>query len=445
MHHKRGWAHHMRARALATGVVLAAAAALPSGATAAAPTLYVGHGATGNDSGCAAPGYSSVQAAVDAAPTGATVYLCGGQFAEQVFIAKSLTLTGDAGSGLTAAGTAFAGQSAYPSVFTTDNLAAPQALLVVTGGDVQVEGLTITGGSTNGGCANDEYGILALGGSVEVSHDQVLGVADTNSGLWGCQYGVAIQVGRSYWPTVGFGSFPQVDFAAGATISHSLVAGYQKNGITVDGTGSSALIAHDTVAGGSAGFDPIIGQNGIQISRGATATVTHDTVTGNAYTGMGGASATGVLVYGGGGDPLTAGVVIAHNTLTGNDIGIALANYNADSTGAAASVTGDTAAYNTIADDADTNVSGLVNPAYQVLAGYQAGIEDIGNGDVLAHNAIYGGGYASQGTYDYSTNPNLFTATDTANIFARPIDAGLAFPTTSPTIVDNTYDGQPTS
>lgn len=439
MQHTRGWARRLRACALATGAALIGAAALASGATADTPTLYVGHGDIGDNSGCASPGYSSVQAAVDRAPAGATVYLCGAQFSEQVFVDKSLTLTGDAGSGLTAAGgTTFAGQSAYPSVFTTDDLFAPQALLVVTGGDVQVEGLTITGGSTSPKpCYNDEYGILAIGGSVDVSHDQVLNVADPNPDNWGCQFGVAIEVGRYYWPTADFRGYDVVDFAASADISHSTIAGYQKNGITVDGTGSSAQITHSTVTGGPAGFDQIIAQNGIQISRGASGSVTHDTISDNTYTGPGEASATGVLVYGGGGDPLTTDVMVAHNVLTGNDIGVDLANYNASFTGPPTAATDDTAADNKISDASDTNVSGLV--ASNAVVGYQAGIEDVGNGDVINHNAISGAGYAPQGSYDYTTNQ--FTGT---SMFALPIDAGTGFPTTNPVIVGNTYDGQPT-
>ncbi|MEI9913914.1 MAG: hypothetical protein WDN66_02840 [Candidatus Saccharibacteria bacterium] len=48
--------------------------------------------------------------------------------AEQVFINKSINLTGDSGSGLTATGVTFSTNAAnYPSVFTTEGLALPQA------------------------------------------------------------------------------------------------------------------------------------------------------------------------------------------------------------------------------------------------------------------------------------------------------------------------------
>jgi hypothetical protein len=99
-----------------------------SAITSASPssTLYVGHGATtSSNKNCNSPGYNSVQSAVNAASNGSTVYLCGGQFSEQVFVKKSITLTGDSGSGLTATGTTFSTSAAdYPPVFTTSALFA---------------------------------------------------------------------------------------------------------------------------------------------------------------------------------------------------------------------------------------------------------------------------------------------------------------------------------
>ncbi len=56
-----------------------------------------------------------------------------------------------------------------------------------------------------------------------------------------------------------------------ATLNNDVVSSYQKNGITVDGTGSSAAIGNVTVTG--AGETTAIAQNGIQISDGATARI----------------------------------------------------------------------------------------------------------------------------------------------------------------------------
>src|SRR5579884_3292183 len=75
--------------ALVVGLVVSGAHAAGHNAT-----LYVGPSAGANTS-CASPGYTSVQAAVNAASAGNTVYLCGTTpYAEQLIINKSLTLTG---------------------------------------------------------------------------------------------------------------------------------------------------------------------------------------------------------------------------------------------------------------------------------------------------------------------------------------------------------------
>jgi Right handed beta helix region len=399
-------------------------------AALAAGTLYVGHGATdSSDSSCDAPGYNSVQAAVNAAAVNETVYLCGAQFKEQVFVNKKITLTGDTTSGLTSVGTTFSStKSDYPAKFTTDNLFLPQALLVTTG-NVTVNYLTISGPLPgNGGCAEKEYGVLALGGTLNMFDDSVLNIADTDTSLEGCQFGVGIQVGAEYWPSTDFSSDATPKFAAKATLNDVTVSGYAKNGITIDSTGSSATIYDSTVTGNPAApFGNIVAQNGIQISRGATGTIKYNTINNNAYSGDGFASSTGILVYGGWGVPLSKNVHIFDNTLSGNDVGIALANYNSDGSGAATSPTNDEANDNMLSNSAVTNVSGLCDGSSYCggeLIGYQAGVQDIGRNDDILDNMVSGNGYASQGTYKYTTNPAVFTQTGPNQAFVRDVDAG---------------------
>jgi len=74
------------------GVIAVALSAPAAGAGAAdAATLVV------DDDGaqCAQAAYASIQPAVDAAQPGDTVKVCAGNYAEQVTVAKPLTLTGD--------------------------------------------------------------------------------------------------------------------------------------------------------------------------------------------------------------------------------------------------------------------------------------------------------------------------------------------------------------
>ncbi len=388
-------------------------------------TLYVSTNSIGNDKSCSNPGYNTVQSAVNAANSSDTVYLCG-VFKEQVFVGKSITLTGDPGAGLTAVGTTFSSDASdYPTVFTTSNLNLPQALLVTTGNNINVTGLNISGPLPgNGGCAEDEYGVLALSGSINLKNDDVANIKDTNPGLNGCQFGVGIQIGRTYWHTTTWAyATPNPDFSASANIDGTTVSGYAKNGITVDGTGSSADIDGSIVAGGGNG--QVAAQNGIQISRGATGSVSNNTIADNAYNGSGEATAAGILVYGGGGDPLATNVSVTNNKLVDNDEAINFANYNSDASGPATSQTKNVASNNWIYNSNVTNTSGLV--ATNGNFGYQAGIEDVGDKDSACNNTIVGPGYTDQGSYDGTTN-TVTPGPD--NAVVRDIDAGYTFPTT---------------
>lgn len=396
--------------------------------------LYVGHTTVGNNTSCTSPGYTSVQAAVNAASPNQIVYLCGAQFAEQVFVNKSVTITGDASSGLTAVSTSFTTSAAnFPRQFTSDNLFVPQALLVVSGNGTHadISGLTFSGPMPgNGSCAENEFGILALGGAVNLTGDTVSNIADTNSSLYGCQLGVGIQVGRYYWPNASFGADKTVDFAAQAIIDHVTVEGYQKNGITVDGTGSTATVTSSIVTGEgrSAPFGTIIAQNGIQLGRGAIGEIDNNLISNNSYTGTGSnASSAGILVFGGGGDPLTTNVTIRHNTLINNDTGIYVSNTKSNGVTPPSSPTNNIVEGNKISNDAVTNQSPFTDYSGTLFNGYQAGIDEQGNSDVLKNNRISGTGYAAQQT---APQP-----------FVLPIDT-VSYPTIHVQLSNNTYDNQ---
>ncbi|HEY5549616.1 MAG TPA: right-handed parallel beta-helix repeat-containing protein, partial [Candidatus Saccharimonadales bacterium] len=75
-----------------------------------------------------------------------------------------------------------------------------------------------------------------------------------------------------------------VFYTAGAsgTVDGNTVSLYQKGGIIVDGTDTAVTVTNNAVTG--LGQVDFIAQNGIQISRGATALVKGNTVSGNWYT-----------------------------------------------------------------------------------------------------------------------------------------------------------------
>jgi hypothetical protein len=378
--------------ALVVGVTTLGAGA----AGASTTTRYVGASA-GGDTGCASPGYTSVQAAVDAANPGDTVYLCGTTpYPGQVVVHKKLTLTGSKGASITAPGTWAASSAPLPPQFATDHLFVPQALVVAWGSGVSVtiKGLTIAGPLPgDGGCAEQEFGILVIGNArATITGDRVLNIRDANPALYGCQFGVGIMAGREYWPTSDFSSFLVEDFVGRATVTGTTVSGYQKGGIVSDGPGSSLSVSHSAVTGAGpySALGTIIAQNGIQISRGATGSVTHTLVAGNQYSGPNAASSAGVLVFGGCGDPLSTHVSLTDSKLVSNDIGAYLFNADPACAQIPATRTHNTVSGNTISDSAVTNTSGYSTTP---LCGYQAGISDFGNGDALTRNKISGTGY----------------------------------------------------
>lgn len=113
---------------------------------------------------------------------------------------------------------------------------------------------------------------------------------------------MAVQVGRNFGAQTGT-----------ARIIGNLIDDYNKNGITVDNSGSWAEIAYNRIIG--EGPTIVTAQNGVQVSRGATAKVRHNLVNGNDYTGPG-FVATGILLF-------QPGVVtVERNTANLNGIGI---------------------------------------------------------------------------------------------------------------------------
>ena len=93
-----------------------------------------------------------------------------------------------------------------------------------------------------------------------------------------------------------------------------MIVGYQKGGIVVDNAGSNATITNNAVTG--AGTTSVNGQNGIQISRGATATLSGNTVTGNSFhlaSNPWDWGAAGILLYQSGAVTMSGGNVVSGN------------------------------------------------------------------------------------------------------------------------------------
>lgn len=244
-----------------------------------------------------------------------------------------------------------------------------------------------TGSVSGATIENSNYfGVVNNGGAVVVMDSTINQIGETP--LNGDQHGVGV--------------YFSPDNASTGTITGNVISDYQKGGIVVNGPNSSAMISDNTVLG--QGAVDYIAQNGIEVGLGAHATITDNTVHGNAYSGTNNASSAGILVWGGPGfgGAYTTNITIFKNTLTNNDIGVAL--YNVDSNGGPASERMmNRVVNNVISDSLTTNISGNIYPA-----GYQAGISVYENGDQIAQNKISGNGYDPS----YAPSGSTFMAID---------------------------------
>jgi hypothetical protein len=231
-------------------------------ASAAGNTLYVSPvGVVGPGLDCTFPTTNSINTAVTLATPGDTIVVCDGVYHEQVVVNKSLTL---AGSG--------------NAIIEPTALAGDQDAVTVSGAltSVTMSGFIVSGPGP-GGCASIQAGVRVRdGATLDLSFSQVRDIRDVGNNspytFSGCQNGEGIRVGARG----GIGG------PGHATIDNVVVTHYQKNGITVSGTDTTARITNTTVTG--FGANDLIAQNGIQVSAGAAATISTSTIRDNDYT-----------------------------------------------------------------------------------------------------------------------------------------------------------------
>lgn len=253
--------------------------------------------------------FTTIGAAVAAAPLGATVNVCPGVYPEQVTITQSLKLVGivDSLTGHNAAVVVSPPDGVVAN--TTDLHGFPVAAQILVDGtsNVTVSNLTIDG-SNNGltDCATDLEGIFFKNSSGTISNNalrnQILAPE-----LVGCQDGLAI--------------FVEANSPQPVSILTNSIRNYDKGGIVVDGPGPNATIKGNTVIG--IGATDQIAQNGIQVAYGATATITSNNVADNIYTGAFYGS-SGILIYG------SSGVTVTSNTVDSTQYAIVTVNSPTD-------------------------------------------------------------------------------------------------------------------
>jgi hypothetical protein len=300
----------LRARLVPVYLGFGFAIAMVGAASASAATLYVSNTAPVADGrSCAQPDFSSIQAAIESGPN-AKISVCPGTYTEQLTITGAAKLSAASG-----AGTATVAMPAAPKASTTScdsaesepqldeiSVCAPGAVVSITG--LNVEAVVPLG------CGDGLNGIFVGEGTLRATNVVVDGASTSIDADKGCQHGVAINVGSIEPTEVGH-----------AVLKDITVFGYEKNGPTVSGVGSTMSVSASKVTG--EGPSPYIAQNGIQVAFGASGTIKSTTVSGNECSLPSICSSsnledqgTGVLFY-----EAAAGSSVASSTLEENDIG----------------------------------------------------------------------------------------------------------------------------
>jgi len=261
--------------------------------------------------------FATIQLAVNAVPSGSTVKVCPGTYAEQVTIAnKNLTLIG---VGPTAS-TVTVPASGLVTNGVTDIFGFPTAAQIfVQNATVTISHMAVDGANDQlTGCGVDAVGIYFKNAAGVITDNAVRNVL-LPPGLQGCQDGLAINVESST--------------ATAVTISNNSVRNYDKNGITASGpsgpNGPKVTITGNTVVG--LGATTVIAQNGIQIGYGASGSIQNNYVADDIYLNPPDCASSNSC-YGSSGILIWAshGIAVSGNTVESTQYGIVPVSWQPD-------------------------------------------------------------------------------------------------------------------
>ena len=223
--------------------------------------LAVDDDALGTAANCdaGAPAYTSIQAAVNAASPGDTIFICAGTYDEQVVVTKNnLTIRG-AGVGATVIRPSVVAQNSTSLVTPIPVNVSP--ILLVTGATgVTVTNLTIDGSAHDAGASihncgfiNQFYGIYYRNSSGTVDHVHVTKIRSASK----CTNGIRGESGAG-------GS-------ANLVYTGNLVDQFGDYGVSCGGLSTACMVTGNTIRGNGPIYDQI--QKGVNIRAGALAEV----------------------------------------------------------------------------------------------------------------------------------------------------------------------------
>ena len=244
--------------------------------------------------------FTTIGAALAYSRPGDLVYVCTGIYPEQITITDSITVAGQTGAEIQPASFVanttdyFDGSPLAAAVLATTDPNNPGVTPVVTFYNFIVDGTNATG------CTPSFAGIVYRDASGTIADNAVTNI-QVQGGNNGCQTGLAVYVegSGSTTPTL--------------TIAQNSIHDYQKNGITITGTGVTANVEYNYVRG----YGPVsfIAQNGIEFDDGTLGAITSNDVSGNIYT-PGTYASTNVLMYNANAIPVSL------NTLRDGDVAV---------------------------------------------------------------------------------------------------------------------------
>jgi hypothetical protein len=261
--------------------------------------------------------FPTIQSAVEAASPGDTIVLAAGTFNEQVVITKNLTLRG-AGAGST---TIKAPRTLVAGPFGDRR----EIVTIMSGAKVSMSNLSVAGPGTEPCDSSTSLsdGVLVVqDATLDMHSAAVTDIRGPSSGL-NCPLVGAILIGLP-------DALPGGPSTGHGTITDVFVSGFATFGISVSGpnstTGptSTATFAHNRVTGfGLAGHTATVGMSVFH----ATGTMVDNTITDNLcdVPGCGPDPISQLQATGIGATFAGPGTVIAHNRVSGNDVGIYLA------------------------------------------------------------------------------------------------------------------------
>ncbi|HZO34012.1 MAG TPA: right-handed parallel beta-helix repeat-containing protein [Gaiellaceae bacterium] len=312
-------------RLLGLGATFALVAAVIAVAPAAAGTrdhhaaaVYVSPTGTAgaSDDSCAHAGYSSIQAAIEAAPEGGTVFVCAGTYPGMVTVDRSLTLAGMHGATIDATGAAY-GVGVSASYSTVTGLTVENASPLNPDNGQLADGIVTIGLGPHGPVAADH---------VTITHNVVSGNLGSGIDLNSTSYSVATG-------NVANGNGVGINIAddLGRPASHNTVSLNVANenfggcGIALaDHTGAgvtdnliSLNVANDNGLSTPTAPDASAGSGVILASPIPGGVVTGNTITLNRFSGNGHA---GVVVHAHAPGANFGGNVISHNWIGTNNV-----------------------------------------------------------------------------------------------------------------------------